>query len=543
MRIRPLLAAVLAAGVAVVPSPAPGEGVASDAILVSVGLDGAPADGPSEFTSTSAEGSRIVFLSSATNLVGNDTNGEIDAFVRDIRAGWTRRVSVTSETEQLTMRTWDASISGNGRWVAFSTADPNVLPHDGDVHADIFLHDLADGSIERVSPRRAVRDQKAGSRSPQLSYDGRFVTFSTLAPFLRKDHNAENDTYMLDRRQNILSLVTATDYGTHSDGYSADGHLSADGGCFAFPSLATNLDPADPGEAGIYLRDLRNMGTRSFRDRHGERRMLQLGGMLTSDGGSIAYPDDDVTVPGHDGQSPDLWVTNLRNGSEEIVSKSTSGNPASIAGFSMSGSGKRFAMSLVVRFGDYYKRRLVVRDRSTDRNLRVDLGPSGERPDRATERISMSLDSTHVAFTSAATNLTPDDNNGMADVFARETGFESDWTHPTERRGCGDGFAGRRRPKCFGREATIVGTRRGDDLSSTEFPDVIHGRGSGDGLRGGEYMCGARGADRITGYSGSQRLSGGPGADYLYGGEGYDVCYGGPGTDEALFCEETYSIP
>src|SRR3954469_17756487 len=56
-----------------------------DAILVSRGLNGDPADGPSSGASVSGDfrhgGACVAFLSGATNLVSGDTNGKVDAFL------------------------------------------------------------------------------------------------------------------------------------------------------------------------------------------------------------------------------------------------------------------------------------------------------------------------------------------------------------------------------------------------------------------------------------------------------------------------------
>jgi len=103
------------------------------------------------------------------------------------------------------------------------------------------------------------------------------------------------------------------------------------------------------------------------------------------------------------------------------------------------------------------------------------------------------------------------------------------------------------RPRCFGKRATIVGTRAADVLRGTSGADVIVGLGGDDvvkGLGGGDRICGGDGDDTllggggndpvIVGGAGNDRLSGGGGheAAYgLFGGEGDDVISGGPGYD------------
>lgn len=70
---------------------------------VSVDLDGAQANGPSDAPVLSADGNVVAFESSASNLVAQDANGERDVSVRDRAAGRTRRVSVST-----------ARVAGNG---------------------------------------------------------------------------------------------------------------------------------------------------------------------------------------------------------------------------------------------------------------------------------------------------------------------------------------------------------------------------------------------------------------------------------------------
>lgn len=88
----------------------------------------------------------------------------------------------------------------------------------------------------------------------------------------------------------------------------------------------------------------------------------------------------------------------------------------------------------------------------------------------------------------------------------------------------------RRRPRCAGRKATIVGSRRADSLKGTKRRDVIAARGGNDtvrGLGGNDLICGGAGKDKLFGGAGSDRLLGEGGADKLVGGPGADRCVGG----------------
>jgi Ca2+-binding RTX toxin-like protein len=99
-------------------------------------------------------------------------------------------------------------------------------------------------------------------------------------------------------------------------------------------------------------------------------------------------------------------------------------------------------------------------------------------------------------------------------------------------------------PKCFGKRATIVGTRRGDEIRGTRRADVIVAKGGNDlviGRGGGDRICLGAGADGALGGGGADRIKGGRGSDFATGGGGPDRIFleggaeefasGGPGND------------
>jgi Ca2+-binding RTX toxin-like protein len=88
--------------------------------------------------------------------------------------------------------------------------------------------------------------------------------------------------------------------------------------------------------------------------------------------------------------------------------------------------------------------------------------------------------------------------------------------------------------RCFGRQATLVGTIDVDTINGTAGVDVIVGGGGGDrinGRGGNDLICAGRGRDRVRGQSGNDRINGGPSGDVLLPGEGNDTVVGGQGAD------------
>lgn len=103
-----------------------------------------------------------------------------------------------------------------------------------------------------------------------------------------------------------------------------------------------------------------------------------------------------------------------------------------------------------------------------------------------------------------------------------------------------------KKPRCFGKRATIVGTPGRDRIKGTSGPDVIVSLGGRDvvnGRGGDDRICTGRGADLVRGGGGFDRLNGGKGSDFVFGGpgggtivgaKGFDLVIGGTG-NELLF--------
>src|SRR5688572_30357919 len=93
----------------------------------SVGTSGAQGNAYSFAASISADGRFVAFNSAASNLVAGDTNAFADVFVRDRRSGTTQRVSVDSTGAQANFSCEFPAISAGGRFVAFESFASNLV--------------------------------------------------------------------------------------------------------------------------------------------------------------------------------------------------------------------------------------------------------------------------------------------------------------------------------------------------------------------------------------------------------------------------------
>jgi Tol biopolymer transport system component len=165
---------------------------------VSIATDGTEGTGRNGPPSLSADGSVVAWWSRATELVPDDTNGQDDIFVRDRQAGTTTRINVSSAGEQAEGGgSWHASISDDGRFVAFCSDAKNLVSDDSGIAGGVFSHDRLTGVTRRHSETLTGGEATAYSRRPTLTPDGAYVVFESGAPNLVDgDTNATQDVFI-----------------------------------------------------------------------------------------------------------------------------------------------------------------------------------------------------------------------------------------------------------------------------------------------------------------------------------------------------------
>src|SRR6266508_1529397 len=182
MRSNRLAIAVIAAAAALAALAAvPGLAAPGETTRVSVSSNGTQGNSVSGFfVSVSGDGRFVAFRSISSNLVPGDTNGDSDIFVRDRSAGTTERVTVTSASAQVFGFHTSPAISASGRFVAFYSESPGLVPGDTNGAGDIFVRDRTTGTTERVNVASDGLQVDAFSFSPSISADGRYVAFSSF---------------------------------------------------------------------------------------------------------------------------------------------------------------------------------------------------------------------------------------------------------------------------------------------------------------------------------------------------------------------------
>jgi Tol biopolymer transport system component len=240
---------------------------------VSVQTGGAQADNQYVSSPTiSADGRYVAFVSDASNLVPGDTNGTNDVFVRDLRKGVTRLVSVaTGGAQQVGGRADESAISANGRFVVFESFAPNLVPGDTNGLSDIFVHDLKTGTTKRASVGpggvQGVGGQPKfglGSLLPSISGDGQVVAFESYATNLVADPSVNQlDSYAHNMVTGVTQRIAVGPGGVQGDqGGGFAGQLSWDGRYVVFVDASDNLVAGDINAASdVFVRDLRKQQT------------------------------------------------------------------------------------------------------------------------------------------------------------------------------------------------------------------------------------------------------------------------------------------
>jgi Tol biopolymer transport system component len=225
---------------------------------VSVGTGGIQANSGSHAPSISADGRVVAFFSNASNLAASDANSVLDVFVRDVQAGTTECISVASPGVTANGSSLNPAISADGRFVAFQSTAPNLVAGDTNAVPDVFVRDRATATTARVSVGGAGLQANSGSTDASISKNGRFVAFQSEASNLvAGDTNGSRDVFVRDLLAGTTELISLGVGAAQADSSSWDPSISADGRAVVFISSATNLVAGDTnGWEDIFVRDL-----------------------------------------------------------------------------------------------------------------------------------------------------------------------------------------------------------------------------------------------------------------------------------------------
>lgn len=410
---------------------------------VSVTKDGSQPDDRSNQPSISANGRYVAFTSDATNLVEGDTNGVSDVFVRDLDKGKTVRVSVASDGTQGDKSSYWPFISADGRYTAFVSEADNLVVNDTNEIADVFVHDNKTGETKMASVADDGTPGNDLSFWASISSNGRYVAFMSAATNLvASDKNDEWDVFVHDMKEGKTELVSVTADGTQANSQSMYPLISADGRYVAFASDATNLVPGDTnGYRDIFEYDrqtdkiirvsLASDGTQA--NEGTEMAAIDI----SADGRYVAWASMASNLVKDDtNQNWDIFVHDRDTGETSRVSVGNDGSQANAGSFgvSISATGRYVAFgsnanNLVA--GDANNvQDVFVHDRQTGQTWIVSVASDGTQGNLVSGLTLVvpggvdlaygsliSSDGRKVVFMSSATNLVDNDKNWKNDIF------------------------------------------------------------------------------------------------------------------------------
>jgi Tol biopolymer transport system component len=363
----------------------------------------------------SGDGRYVVFSSPDENLVRRDRNGRDDVFIRDRVAGTTKLISVTADGEPLDRHSIDPSISADGRYVAFTSFSDKLVRGDRNGALDAFVKDLETGKVRLVSQTSAEKPREANSFNPQISANGRHVAFQTFSSFAATDDDRREDVYVRHLVRGTTEQVSLKPRGTDITYPVLVGGISDNGSRVSFGN-----------RFGVMVRDVTTDETfvvRRENDHHGSLGRPTISG----NGKYIAFSSMAADLlPGAEGVWSEVVRADIETGELVHVSVPADGRSAPTEdsfGPTLDRTGNHVAFvsisSTIVEGDTNEAPDVFVRDIEARTTTLASANPKGEPGNSHSGRSaqsSISRDGTTVVFTTYATDLGFEDTNNALDI-------------------------------------------------------------------------------------------------------------------------------
>lgn len=300
--------------------------VAGTTELVSLSSAGVQANCQSSRPSINADGRFVAFTSCTTNWIPGKVQALNDVFVRDRLLSTTEWVNPPlSGGANNNHHSGTSSISDDGRYVTYaSLANTLAVTSFNTLYSSqIYTRDRSSATTEWTSVCSYVSGEASDSYEPSISGDGRFVAYeSDSTTAVANDTNGYRDIFVRDRQAATTERVNVSSSGAQavtvgpsvSVGTSSHGSISRDGRYVAFDSCATNLDPADAlpfNFQDVFVRDRLNGTTTlaSVSNAGAPGSSSSENPAISADGQSIAFASFATNfMPSDTNFAPDIFV-------------------------------------------------------------------------------------------------------------------------------------------------------------------------------------------------------------------------------------------
>lgn len=377
----------------------------------------------------SDDGRYVAFQSTSSSLPGSPSASNPGIFVRDLLTGSTVLVSRASGAGGAMADGFssDATISGDGRYVAFTSAAGNLAPGTPAGVVETYVRDLVAQTTTLVSRANGPTGSSATSRAADatISRDGRVVVFDTVSALDPAAADGHSHVYERDLAAQTTTLVDRDDgaAGAVSAG-AQQGVPDADGGRVAWVSQAPLAGAPADGKYHVFRRDLRTGSTLLVSRADGVTGASAAGDSISpsidGDGNVVAFQSNGQNL-GATFVNSQTFVRDVAGGRTQLVSRASgaAGAISSSSEFSsLDAAGDRVAFSaygLMTDAGLVPTPEILLRDlpsQTTTLVSRAD-GAAGAMADGRSDYMAMNATGDCVAFTTTSTNL--GDGFGSAD--------------------------------------------------------------------------------------------------------------------------------
>ena len=543
---------------------------ASSLTRISVDTGGTSANNVATGGVMSADGRYVVFQCTATNLVGGDVNGFFDVFLRDTVTGTTTLLSTATGGTQGNNVSSVAAITDDGRYVFFNSTATNLVGGDTNAVLDVFMRDTQTGVTTRVSTASDGSQANGASQNVDVTGNGAFIGFqSTATNLVGADSNGFSDVFVKNLSTGAVTRVSVADDESQANGNSLVARLSDDGNRVSFVSTASNLTANDTNGAvtDIFVRDIAAGTTTlvSVSTGGGSGDAGSSGASISGNGRYVVFQSDATNlVAGDSNGTTDIFVRDLQTNTTTRVSTATDGSQSNdLSGQAVISADGRYVVffslaSNLVQGDTNGLRDIFLKDMVTGNVTRLSVAADGSELNDLSNTPSISADGHYVTFQTQATDtgVGAEGNGTGFDVFrvSLVAGAGADRMIGSDGNDTIDGLAGDDiLLGGFGNDV-LTGGAGADQISGAAGTDTadysgsaagvtvdlvlgtgVGGDAQGDTLSGIENLTGSAQADHLYGDAGANTLTGGDGDDTLRGGAGADVIAGGNGSDYANY--------
>lgn len=237
-----------------------------DGTVTQITFRDGPGPADDQFSDSLMSADAATFFATSHNaIVPGDSNGFSDVYRQASASPQVQRLSAPLAGSGGPYPNGDSgvwasgySLSGDGRYVVFSSLANNLTVGDHNGSTDVFLRDRLLGTTQRISLKTDGSESFCYSQQPAISANGRYIAFLSCGDLLGLKLPFVPTIYRYDRVSGALELVSALPDGSQADSAYTP-RISADGETVSFYSCTAAIAGNGlPGTCDIYVRNLFN---------------------------------------------------------------------------------------------------------------------------------------------------------------------------------------------------------------------------------------------------------------------------------------------